>query len=357
MKIAIVAHANHPIVEPYAGGLEMITALLVNALRSAGHEVDLYALESSADNLKPVALNDPNFKWEKTDPGNETFNMSVASFYSLAFLKIKEGNYDIVHNNSLHYLPIILGNKLDTPFLTSFHTPVFPEIKYALKALKSQEQYFSAVSQSLCNLYTEYGDCEVVYNGINIDDWEFGNSPQDYYFWYGRICPEKGTHTAIKAAVQNGRKIYIAGPKSNIKYYEENVAPLINNENVVYLGHLNQQEINSWLKNAKAMLFTSTWDEPYGLTIAESLASGTPVVSWNKGAAPEILTNKTGRVVAPFNIDEFQIALSEVENLDRKDCRLRAIEFCSVEKMLNGYLQLYNKILKRENDKKLRVVC
>jgi glycosyltransferase involved in cell wall biosynthesis len=357
MKIAILAHANHPIQEPYEGGLEMITALIVKALRKEGHQVDLFALGSSARNLAPVALNDPNYNWNPAELGTEAFNMNVASYYSLAFLKIKDGNYDLVHNNSLHYLPIILGNSLDIPFLTSFHTPVFPEISYALNALRSPQQYFSAVSKSLCKLYAEFGKCDVVYNGIDIDKWEFANNPSDYYFWYGRICPEKGTHTAIEAATKLGKKIYLAGPKSNMEYYINEVAPLINNQNVVYLGHLNQVEVNQWLKNARALLFTSTWDEPYGLTIAESLASGTPVVSWNKGAAPEILTNKTGRVVAPFNMVEFQNALIEIEKLDRRDCRVRAIEFCSVEKMVNGYLDLYTRMLKPKNSLNLQEVC
>lgn len=357
MRIAIIAHANHPIIEPYEGGLEMITALMVDTLRNKGHEVDLFALASSSEKLKPVALNDQDYNWQPAELGTEAFNMAVASYYSLAFLKIKEGNYDIVHNNSLHYLPIILGNSLEVPFVTSFHTPIFPEISYALNALKSQRQYFSAVSKSLCNLYAEYGECEVVYNGIAIDKWDFENDPGDYYFWYGRICPEKATHTAIKAARNLGKKIYLAGPKSNMEYYSNKIVPMIDNEDVVYLGHLNQKEISQWLKNARALLFTSTWDEPYGLTIAESLASGTPVVSWNKGAAPEILTNKTGRVVAPFNMNEFQIALKEVENLDRKDCRRRALEFCSVEKMVNGYLDLYTRILKPKNSINLEEVC
>ncbi|WP_143960510.1 glycosyltransferase [Litoribacter populi] len=348
MKIAIIAHANFPIKEPYAGGLEMITYQLVVNLQKIGHQVDLYAHPDSDSSLPLVSLGDCNFPFfeEEFQPDSMgLFEQTMSAFYAKVCSKIKNGKYDLIHNHSLHYLPIILGEESEVPFITSFHTPVFTELNFALKTIQTRNQHFTAVSHKLAETYAEFVKCRVVYNGIDLGKWNLVDSNLgDYVFWYGRVCPEKGTHLAIEAARLLGKKILLAGPLSNLAYFHNKVENLIDDDQCVYLGHLNQDEVNKVLGMAEVMLFTSTWDEPYGLSIAESLACGTPVVSFDKGAAKEILTEKTGRIVKPFDIELYANAIEEASLLDRITCRKRAEEFCGVEKMMQGYLDLYNSL-------------
>lgn len=141
-------------------------------------------------------------------------------------------------------------------------------------------------------------------------------------FWSGRMCIEKAPHHAIQAALKAGIKLTLAGQMSDEKYFKEHVQPLLDNhkENINYVGHISQNQINEYLCNSAVSFFTSTWEEPYGLVLAESLACGTPVIAYNIGAAPEILTSKTGILVEPNNIEELAKAFKTASKLSRKDC-------------------------------------
>lgn len=345
MKIAIIGHINFPIIEPYAGGLEMITYNLIKKLQASGHEVVLYAHPDSAADLPIKTFKDiylPAFETDYESVDKNLFNQTAATYYSRVLMEIMNSDFDIVHNHSLHYLPIILGEQLTMPFITTFHTPVFPELDFALRTIKKPNQYFTTVSKSLSKTYNHLIDANVIYNGICLDEWTYNDLPEDYVFWYGRICPEKGTHLAIEAAKISGKAILIAGPISNIEYYNKEVKHLLDDDKVRYIGHLKQTDINQVLQKAKVMLFTSTWDEPYGLTLAESLACGTPVVSWDKGAASEILKDTCGVIIPPFDIESYAKGILAAEMLDRAACRQRAEDFCGIDIMVKRYEDFYN---------------
>lgn len=345
MKIAIIGHTNFPIQEPFAGGLEMITYNLVKKLEASGHEVVLYAHPDSAADLPIKSFDDivlPAYSVPFDNVDKSLFDQTISTYYSRVMMDCLSGDYDVIHNHSLHYLPIILGEQSKIPFITTFHTPVFPELEYALTTIKNPNQFFTAVSNTLAQTYKPYIDANVIYNGICLDKWTFNNIPDDYLLWYGRICPEKGTHLAIKAAKMIGKHIIIAGPISNSGYFCKEVRHLIDGKRVRFLGHIKQDEINEVLQKARVMLFTSTWDEPYGLTLAESLACGTPVVSWDKGAASEILNDSCGVIVPDFDLDKFAKGILKAETLDRQACRQRAEEFCGIDTMVSRYEDFYN---------------
>ena len=282
MKIAIIAHHKFPLKEPYYGGLEMITHGLIKELNAKGHHVDVYAKEDSeCEGLNTPGLNSIIARKFYTKVQSDEILECIA--YANLFLNIDQKKYDIIHNHSLHYLPIILGDQLNTPFITSLHTPAFPELQIALDCIeKEPNTCFTSVSRSLKNSYLkkEGINSKVIYNGIRVDRWSYDiGCTKDYYFWYGRLCKEKAPDMAIKIAKLAGVKLLLAGPGKETEYFQNNIAPHIDQDTIVFLGHLSQNEINKHLKYAQALLFTSVWEEPYGLTIAESLACGTPVVA------------------------------------------------------------------------------
>lgn len=353
MKIAVIAHCLHPIKEPYQGGLEMVTYLLCRTLMERGHQVHLYGHRDSdtrfdvkaipTDRLYPSGL----FSAMDSMHQNSTAVREMLA-YSSVMQSIAEGDYDIVHNHSLHYIPILMGNSMQMPMVTSIHTPAFPFLQLGAYGVKDNErQIFTMVSKSLADTWANaIPTSEVVYNGIDVSKWEPVQNPtSDYVFWYGRICPEKGTDYAIKAALLAKVPIILAGPVSNQEYFDANVKPLLEQDGVNYIGHVNQKAIKPLLGNALAMLFTSTWEEPYGLTLAESLACGTPVVAFESGATCEVLTDSTGIVVAKYDVDGLASAIVSVLAIDRSACRKRAEQFCSHERMVDGYLDIYDRLL------------
>lgn len=356
MKIAIIAHQKFPLKEPYAGGLEMITHLLVKELENREHQVSVYA-PSGSQVSKLISLDEP---FKEDDVNKHELIDQVGPdirenlIFSQIFQNIDKKDYDIIHNHSHHYLPIILGNRLRTPFITSFHTPVFPELSFGLKYIEKEfDQYFTTVSKSLGETYSPFlPGSSTVYNGIEVHKWMYSLAqPEDYCIWYGRLCKEKAPHLAIQAALKARTRILLAGPGEETLYFREYVAPLIAKfpDMVEYLGHLEQVSLNELLKNARAFLFTSTWDEPYGLAIAESLSSGTPVISWNKGAAPEIISKECGALVTPYNVEEMAEYLKNYDRYSREACRKRAENFCDGKTMVNAYLHLYEKCINKKN--------
>lgn len=352
MRIAIIAHSFYPIAEPFAGGLEMITCQLVRELIARGHEVDLYAHPESCPSLSVVpmltvenVLNRFN-EDEIVYAGMEKGEFAQTFIYHDVMARIFSGEYDIVHNHSLHHVPIIVGNLLGKKFITSVHTPAFIQLKFGFSSLPVVHQTTTAVSNRQRELFSTTAVIgHTIYNGIDLDRWppNFG-STGDYYFWMGRMCAEKAPHHAIEACLRSGKRLLLAGPISNREYFEQHVKPYLNKENIEYLGHLTHEEIAPVLRQAVGYLFTSVWEEPYGLTIAESLACGTPVIAYRVGAAPEIITEGTGLLIDKGDVAGLTKAMQSVRHIDRRSCRQHAENFCSAKTMADNYLALYEKV-------------
>ncbi len=359
MKIAVIAHCLHPIKEPFEGGLEMVTFLLCRSLVERGHEVVLYAHRDSDKmfRIRPISTDRlyPSGLFSEMDGvGLNATAVRELLAYTRVMQDISENNYDIVHNHSLHYMPILMGNSLRTPMVTSIHTPTFPYLQLGANGVKGNEhQTFTMVSKSLAETWRgAIPSAKVIYNGIDLSDWEPVSEPtRDYVLWCGRICPEKGTDSAIRAAMAAGTPIKLVGPVSNPDYFANYVAPLLDNKDVEYLGHKVQKELEPLFGNASAMLFTSTWEEPYGLTLAESLACGTPVVAFEGGATREILTDSTGIIVPKLDIDAMASAITTIRTFERSACRQRAETFCSHELMVDKYINIYHSLMKQSKRK------
>lgn len=345
MKIAIVAHNAFPISQPYGGGLEMFTDMLCEKLVEFGHEVVLYALQSSDFDTVvsfeelTCAIHDYQFK------DKATYTMMM---YSQAYDHIASEGFDIVHNNSLHYTPIIANNLLDIPTVTTLHTPIFPELYVGVKSTRSNRQQYVMVSKSLQDTWRDIiPESKVIYNGIDLDSWEYiAKNSGDYCFWYGRICKEKAPHHAIQACIKAGVKIVIAGPESNEEYFLEKVKPYLDNEFVTYIGHRSHEELNPIIGNALCTFFTSMWDEPYGLCMAESLACGTPVIAYDSGASSEIITSESGIILPKGQVDLLSASIAEVKFIERAKCRERAERFCDINNVVQQYEELYQNLLK-----------
>ena len=352
MKIAVIAHSLYPIAEPYAGGLEMITELLVRNLLARGHRVDLYAHPDSAPDLPLIPMLRPaelhpllEQDWQQEDERARAELVQVVT-YGRVMDQIARRDYDIVHNHSLHHIPIARGNARGKTFVTSLHTPAFLHLRAGLASLASQRQTFTAVSARQAELWGELTPAaRVIPNGIDVAAWKPGYQPEDYLFWMGRLCPEKAPHHAIEACRRAGRPIRLAGPVANEEYFEAHVRPLLDDPLVTYLGHLPHRRIKPLLARAHAYLFTSTWEEPYGLVLAEALACATPVVGYRIGAAPEIVTPEVGRLVAPQDVAALAAAIPAVGGIDRRACRARAERECSARRMTDRYEQLYRSLL------------
>jgi glycosyltransferase involved in cell wall biosynthesis len=182
----------------------------------------------------------------------------------------------------------------------------------------------------------------VVPNGVDLTRWVAGPGGGPL-IWSGRIVPEKGTHLAVQAALAAGRELQIAGPVVDREYFDRTIAPFLG-RGVTHLGHLDHPELARAVGQASVALVTPCWDEPYGLVVAEALACGTPVVAFERGGIPEVLTPECGRLVPPGDVAALAAAIPQAEQLSRADARERARAHCSVETMVDRYERIYGSL-------------
>ncbi len=248
-------------------------------------------------------------------------------------------DFDLIHNNSLHYLPIALAATARAPMVTTLHTPPTPWLEPAIRLMDQTRARFVAVSSHTAGLWSHVADAEVVLNGVDVDRWVPGPGGDDLV-WFGRLVPEKAPHDALRIAAASGRRVWVAGPVPDGTYFDDAVRPLLG-PRAEYVGHLGVDDLAALVGSSAASLVTPAWDEPYGLVAAESLACGTPVLGYDRGGLREFVSPGCGVLVAGGDIEGAVQHVEEVAAFDRGTCREHAVRRCSVEQMIQAYLGVY----------------
>ncbi|WP_168701664.1 glycosyltransferase [Gordonia paraffinivorans] len=348
LRIAIIASSRYPIAQPFAGGLESHVWHLTRALTAAGHEVTLFAgagsdLPVDSDRLRG-RLFEPSAaaRADVSMPPAEVLHEHHSHLSLMLELARNPDEFDVIHNHSLHYLPVAMGPSVQTPMLTTLHTPPTPWLESALTLAPGTRCV--AVSRHTAQAWAHVlGTVPVVHNGVRLDRWTSGPGGDDLV-WFGRIVPEKGTHLAIEAARLTGRRLRLAGPISDEQYFRDRVAPALG-DHVTYEGHLRQRDLARLVGSCGATLVTPVWDEPYGLVVAESLACGTPVTGFARGGIPEVVDAGSGVLVAPDDVHALAAAAEEAIVLDRRLVRRRAEQHCSDAAMIGRYRAIYEQMV------------
>ena len=363
LRIALIAPNRFPIRQPFAGGLEAHVWHLARALALDGHRVTLFA-ERGTD----LGLDRPNVTVRTLSrsaaaeirnplPGAVFESDHHAYVALMRELTSRRSGFDVIHNHSLHQVPVAMAPRLSTPMLSTLHTPPFSWLESAIGATGGAGVTFAAVSRHTAAAWGCVLDrALVVPNGVDVHRWPAGPGGP-HLVWSGRITPEKGTHLAIDAAARAGHRLVLAGPIGNADYFREKIAPRLG-EMTTYAGHLAQSDLAELVGSAAAALVTPLWDEPYGLVVAEALSCGTPVVAFARGGIPEIIDAHSGRLVRPRDVAAMAAAIPDVIRLPRTAVRDRAATTCSAHTMVRSYLDIYRDLISGQdgetNDRILR---
>ncbi|MDT0117089.1 glycosyltransferase [Microbacterium sp. PRF11] len=319
LRVLVVAPSRYPLRQPHAGGLEACVWDRVRWLRARGHEVTLCAAEGS-DFLGDVEeFRLPTPEWSRPEDASDTdyprgYTEAVDAAYDAALERLLADRhlYDVVDNHSLNAAPIRWSVQAGIPVVTTLHTPPLEPMLEAAAEVRDSAHRFVAVSQATARAWSAEGvDAFVFPNGIDTDQWTRGDGGTSWV-WSGRIVPEKAPHLAIAAAREAGAHIVVAGRIGDVDYFEQEVVPRLG-AHARYVGPLRQPDLCRLVGSSAVALVTPMWEEPFGLVIAEALATGTPVAAFDIGGVSEVLSGMPGSAtVMPGDVVALAQAASQL---------------------------------------------
>lgn len=326
---------------------------IVKELTKRGHDVTFYCSSDSTIDVKKASdgmVSYYNLK-DKIVSGSFHDQLQVALYEQLLASKMFEdsqnGKYDLIH--AFHLVPKLLPfvNLIKTPVAFTFHDPLDTKWHDAIKRCpwKNKAHYIS-ISNNQRKTMPDLNYSGTVYNGIDVNRFEFSGKPGDYLAFLGRYNYEKGIDVAVSVARKLGEKLKLAGSVWGNGIYAERVEPYLKKGEIDNAGYLPKEKISGFLGQARALLFPIRWQEPFGLVMIEAMACGTPVIAFKNGSVPEIVKHgKTGFIVE--NEEEMIDAVKNIGKIKRENCRKHVVENFTIDKMVQRYERVYEKILEK----------
>lgn len=321
------------------GPWERMVSLLTEGLVERGVDVTLFATGRSETKAKLVSVVAEGYEEDRE------LSPKVWECLHISKLFERADEFDIIHNQ-FDFLPLTYTAMTKTPVVTTIHgfssrkiLPVYR--KYDDRA------YYVAISNA--DRSPELSYIATVHHGIDIENFTFNPNPGEYLLFFGRFHWDKGAKEAIEIAEKTGMKLIMAGIIQDEAYFEREVKPHIDGERIIFAGTAGPEERDRLLGKAFALLHPINFEEPFGLSVVESMACGTPVIAFNKGSMAELIINgKTGFLVA--TVGEAVSAVSRVKSINRKECRTHVEDRFTAGRMVDDYMKVYRKILEqREN--------
>lgn len=351
LRIGQIGPINVPIPPKKYGGTEKIIFWLCEKMKKKGHEVFLFAAGDSKTSAKLIPILKKSlwtFKHRESSP-YYAYEMAVVA------RKAKELKLDVLHDH-LGPWSLALYGQTDIPIIHTLHVPIDGKDRiWAYDKLKAKLVSISNEQRKPAKHLNYLG---TVYNGIDLSHFKFNPKPKDYYVWVGELSPRKGIMEVIRIAKRTKINLVIAGripPKrqgSDFRFFNEHVKKELNKGKIKFVGEVTKKQLVSIYGNAKCFLYPLQWEEPFGLTMAESMACGTPVIAFKRGSVAEVVKHgKTGFVVPAFknkrkNYNGFIRAMKNIDTIKREDCRKWAMDNFSIQAMIDNYEKLYYKVIR-----------
>ena len=337
MRIAVLSPISWRTPPLHYGPWESVVSLLTEELVQTGLDVTLFATADSRTSGKLVAVcPHPYSEDDSVDP-------KVAECLHISEIFERADEFDIIHNN-FDFLPLTYSGLVETPVITTIHGFSSPSIVPVYKKYNDRGHYV-AISDSDKSPELDY--IATIHHGIDVAQFPFSGAKGEYLLFFGRIHPHKGVYEAIQVAQRIGMKLVIAGIIQDQDYFAARVQPYIDGTTVEYIGSVGPDQRADVLGGALALLHLISFDEPFGLSLVESMACGTPVIAFDRGSMPEIIRHgETGYIVD--DIEGAINAVASVSSINRSTCRADVEKRFSSSRMARDYVRVYDTILNGE---------
>jgi glycosyltransferase involved in cell wall biosynthesis len=341
MRIAMLSPIAWRTPPRHYGPWESVVSTLTEGLVKRGVDVTLFA---TLDSETKATLRGVCPRGYEEDP---SIDPKVWECLHISEVFEHGDEFDLIHNH-FDFLPLTYSGMTTTPVLTTIHGFSSPKILPVYKKYNGK-CYYVAISEA--DRSPELNYIATIHHGIDLSRFTLRDQPGSYLLFFGRIHHEKGTRECIEIAKRLGMKLIIAGIIQDRRYFEEEVKPHIDGDQIEYIGSVGPDRRDEVLGNAYALLHPINFDEPFGLSVVESMACGTPVVAIQRGSMPELIRHGiTGFLCS--SLEEMIEAVKAVRNIDRTQCRKWVEERFSADRMVEDYLKVYERVLnecKRED--------
>lgn len=350
MKIAMMvrSYLASPVQNDIAYSPTGVAVAIAEGLGEKGHEITFFGADGTdiknatveTSNIRPLATT--NKELDELTESTELFQYYIPGLYDQHMVKqmferANAGEFDLL---MFHHFESAMGfAKLypHIPVLFVLHDQLDEKRRHVIEMHESPNMHFVSISNSQRRDAPDLPYISTVYNGIDTNTFSFCEEAEDYLMFAGRIVPIKGVKEAVQVALKTGRRLIITGALSPTAkwYFDEHIKPHLSDK-ILYLGMIDKAQLAKYYQKASALLVPIQWEEPFGLTMAEAMACGTPVIAFRRGSVPEVIEHeKTGFIVE--NTAEMIDSIENIGKIKRQDCRDHVMKHFTRERMVDDY--------------------
>ncbi|WP_425145043.1 glycosyltransferase family 4 protein [Deinococcus sp.] len=334
LRVAMLAPLAWRVPPRHYGPWERVVSLLTEELVRIGVDVTLFA---TADSLTSATLSATAAGGYEETPG---LDVKVEEALHLSNVFGRAAEFDVIHNHA-DFLPLSYASLVSTPTVTTIHGFSGPSILPVYRRFDGRTSY---VSISDADRHPDLHYAATIYHGLDLSELRFDPDGGEALVFFGRMHPDKGAADAIRIARAAGRPLLLAGIIQDAGYFEREVQPHLGPE-VQYLGSVGPAERQRLLGGARALLHPIHFDEPFGLSMAEAMACGTPVIAYRRGSVPEVVGTDGGYIVDEGDEAAAVQAVHAAQGFERRAARARVERLFTVERMARAYLEVYRALL------------
>jgi glycosyltransferase involved in cell wall biosynthesis len=328
--LASIAHRTPPL---SYGPWEQVASTLAEGLVALGHEVTLFATADSLTDGRLVSVAEHGY-----DEG-ASYDVKVVEGLHLANAFEAAAELDVL-SNQFDFLPLTYARLVPTPVVTTVHGFSSEAIVPVYRRYDDLVHY---VSISDSDRHPDLSYAATIHHGIDLTQFTFAEAAGGYLLFLGRIHPHKGTHLAIEVARRTGMPLVIAGIVHDEAYFRSEVEPRLS-EQVTYVGPVGPNERDALLGGAAALLHLISFAEPFGLSVVEAMATGTPVIALALGSMAELVVDGTTGFLV-HDLDAAVAAVGRLGEVNRHDCRQHAETRFSAQRMVADYARLFERVV------------